>query len=315
MKKMQMGCWLGAGLAAMAMAAPMAQAQTTVYAPELVQMAPFNYSTGADGLYITADDKTNQWGQLELMNSGTAAITTQFPKNGDGSLVLTTGGNGVDAKAGVGYYPNTRNGFGTLSSITAASFQFMRAATAGGLNPAPVMRLYLFVPGTDVHVATLMWVSGDNGVAPIATDAAWQTANVSAGGFQQTKNTPPRPVVPGVPPAGTVPGITDPGFPGNVQYFASTTPVSLATLQSNLAFGNLIVRAVEVGIGRGGWTTDFVGAVDSVVLSGGSASVNANFEVARPAAVAVPTLGEMGIAFTGLLLAGAAAVGVRRRQR
>lgn len=274
---------LAAGVLALA---PMVHA-AKVYADQVVAETTFNWSTGGDGVYHTGDDVNNQWGQIEQLDSGTAAITADFPQNGNGSLRLASNG-GASSKGGVAYYPPGLTGFGPLSSITAASFEYKRDSASA--NPAPVMRLFLFNPGTDTHVATLVWTSGLNGVTDAATDAAWQTADVLGGTVIQLKS----------------------GGPFYNQSMTFAAAKQAAELQG------LIVRAVEVGFGRGGWNGDFVSGADTVLLTGSAASVSANFEATRPpppeGVASVPTLSEWGMVVTGLLLAGAAAARVRRRQ-
>lgn len=266
--------------------APMVHA-ATVYADQLITEATFNWSTGADGNYNSGDDFNNQWGQVEQLASGTATITADFPQNGNGSLRLASNG-GTNAKGGVAYYPPGQTGFGALSTISAASFEYKRDSASA--NPSPVMRLYLFNPNSDTHVATLVWTSDLNGIANATTDATWQTADVSGGTVVQLKS----------------------GGPLYNQEMTFADAKAAPELQ------DLVVRAVEVGFGRGGWNGDFVSGADTVVLTGGAASVSANFEATRPvppAGVAsVPTLSEWGMVVTGLLLAGAAAASVRRRR-
>lgn len=254
-----------------------------VYPANLVAEGAFNWSTGTDGFYLTGDDYRNQWGVVGSMSGGTAAITTDSARNGDGSLRLAANG-GTSAKIGVAYYPGTQQGFGPLSSITAASFDWLRATGSAPGDAGPLMRLYLFTPGSDTHVATLVWTTTGNGITP--ADDNWDTANVMAGQVVQLKN---------------------PGPQYNI-------PMSFAAAQTHVDFKDLIVRAVEVGFGRGGWSPAFVGAVDQVILRGSSASVSANFEVAPPPPpTAVPTMGLEGL--LGMSAALGAAAWFRRRTR
>ena len=231
-----------AGWIALAFASTSAQS-SAVIDTAIVPDTPFNWSTGADGLYLTADDFNNQWGQIDLRAGGSATVTKDFPHNGNGSLKLASNG-GTNAKAGVAYYPPSQAGFGPLSSITTASFDWMRAAGSASADNSPVMRLYLFDPGTNNHRATLLWIASNDGVT--VTDGAWQTTSLLTGKVWDTKVNGP---------------IT-----------------AFTALQADPVYSSLIVRAVEVGFGSSGWSPSFVGAVDNVQLVGGVTSVDSNFE-------------------------------------
>ena len=224
----------------------------TVFETQVIPAFPFNWSAGADNTYLTTDDFNNQWGQIDLRNGGTAAVTADYPRSGNGSLKLAANG-GALAKAGVAYYPGTQTGFGALNTISAASFDWMRATGSAATDASPVMRLFLFDPGTNTHRATLLWMASNDGVA--VTDDTWQTTNVLTGRVWDTKA------------GGTI------AAPGQL----------FTAVQALPAYSNLIVRAVEVGFGSGGWGTTFVGAVDNVVLTGGVAAVNDNFEMSTVA--------------------------------
>ncbi|MBF5004851.1 IPTL-CTERM sorting domain-containing protein [Diaphorobacter caeni] len=219
-----------------------------VYPADVVAAGPFNWSTGGDGLYNTTDDFNNQWGQIDLRAGGTAEVTGDYPRSGNGSLKLASNGD-ASAKAGVAYYPPTQNGFGPLSSITAASFDYMRVADSA--DNTPIMRLFLFAPNTDTHLVTVLWEPSINGVT--VTNGTWATADVLNGTVRTTKTNQAAP------------------FSG-----------SFASLASDPAYQGLIVRAVEIGFGSGGWSGAFVGAADNVVITGSVTSVTSNFEMAPP---------------------------------
>ncbi|MCB2034646.1 MAG: IPTL-CTERM sorting domain-containing protein, partial [Ottowia sp.] len=98
----------------------------------------------------------------------------------------------------------------------------------------------------------------------------------------------------------------------------STQPIS--AYMAGTATGGTAINGSSCIIGvlafaGSGWIGMFHGAVDNVTLSaGGTELVNANFETAAPAdagTVAVPTLGEWGLALTAMLLGG---LGIWRRR-
>ena len=225
----------------------------TVLPADVVAGTTFNWSTGADGFYNTADDFNAQWGEIGWANGGTATVTADNPKSGDGSLKLASNGS-ASAKAGIAYYPAGQEGFGTLKSITAASFDWMRAAGSAATDGSPVMRIFLFTPGTDTHVGTLLWQAANDGLT--VTDDTWVTTNVLSGKVWNAKGNGGLPVIP----------------PGT----------NFADLQADTTYGPLVVRAVEIGFGTGGWSANYVGAADNVVFTGDKATVTSNFEMSKP---------------------------------
>ncbi|MEG0921881.1 MAG: IPTL-CTERM sorting domain-containing protein [Comamonas sp.] len=226
---------------------------TTVVPTDVVAATPFNWASGPDNAYGTSDDVNNQWGEIGFAASGTAKVTGAYPHGpgNTGSLELASNG-GTSAKAGIAYYPPSTEGFGTLSSITAASFDWMRAAGSGS---SPVMRLFLFEPNTNTHVATLLWAAGNDGIAVV--DNVWGTADVLGGKVWNSK------------PGGSLTAIPSPGRP-------------FADLKTDAEYGPLVVRAVEIGFGTGGWGPDYKGAADNVLFTGDKASVTADFEMVKP---------------------------------
>lgn len=269
---------------ALALALASAAHGANVYPVNLVAEGDFKWASGPDAAYGTADDVYNQWGVVGTSSGGTAQITTDFARDGDGSLRLASNG-GSNAKAGVAYYPPTAQGFGPFGSISVASFDWLRAAGSASGDSGPLMRLYLF-DSTNTHRATLAWTTSANSLVPV--DDAWQTANVMAGQVFQTRGAGP-------------------------QY---NVVMSFADAQAHVDFRDLIVRAVEVGFGSGGWGPDFVGAVDQVRLTGSVATVNSNFEMVKPPApppTAVPTMGLEGL--LGMSAALGVAAWFRRRTR
>ncbi|WP_313331266.1 IPTL-CTERM sorting domain-containing protein [Comamonas sp.] len=232
-----------ATIACAAAALSLGSQAATVLPAAVVPDATFNWSTGADGSYLTSDDFNNQWGQIGLTRGGSAEVTADYPHIGNGSLKLAANG-GVNAKAGVAYYPNSREGFGPLSSITEASFDYMRAEGAD-TDSTPIMRIFVFEPGTDTHVETLLWTPALNGLT--VTTGAWASANVSNGVVSAMRNQLP--------------------YEG-----------PFSGLATDDRYKDLVVRAVEIGFGSGGWSGAFVGAADNVVFSGSAASLESNFE-------------------------------------
>lgn len=230
-------------IACAAVALSLGSQAATVLPDAVVPDATFNWSTGADGSYLTSDDFNNQWGQIGLTRGGSAEVTADYPHLGNGSLKLAANG-GVNAKAGVAYYPDSREGFGPLSSITEASFDYMRAE-GEDTDSTPIMRIFVFEPGTDTHVETLLWTPALNGIT--VTTGAWASANVSNGVVSAMRNQLP--------------------YEG-----------SFSGLATDDRYKDLVVRAVEIGFGSGGWSAAFVGAADNVVFRGAAASLESNFE-------------------------------------
>lgn len=237
-----------AGSLALALASFSSQA-AEVFDTAVVPAVPFNWASGADDTYGTSDDMYAQWGQIDLKNGATVTVTGDFAKDGNGSMRLASNG-GTGTKGGAAYYPETAAGFGALKSITAASFEWLRATGSDATDGSPVMRLFLF-NASNAHTATLIWQGGPNGAA--TTNDAWQTADVFGGTVSQTRGAGPL---------------------YNVE-------MTFAAAQLDPQLADLVVRAVEVGFGSGGWGPNFVGAVDNVKLTGGVSAVDANFELAN----------------------------------
>ncbi len=244
---------------------------------EIVPQSDFNWSTGPDGNYGSGDDHNDVWGQTDLISGGNAAITADYPHNGNGSLVLSANG-AASTKAGVAYYPPSPDGFGPLSSITAASFDWMRASGSAPTDESPAMRILLFTPGTDVHVTTLYWAASNDGITMV--DDTWVTTDVLQGQVWVPTSTG----VPALPRANRK---------------------TLASLQTDAAFKDLVVRGVEVGYGRSTeWGPSFVGAVDNVKFTAASASVDSNFEMTSYAVTITAPNGTATPASSTQLLAG-----------
>lgn len=237
-------------LAACVMAAMSTTASAeVVYASQVVPQSEFNWSIGLPG----TGPLLAQWGQVGLGGGGQAAITGDhmYPASGTGSLLLTsTQGNA--GKAGIAYYAPTKDGFGPLSSITDARFKWLRASSSAPTDAAPLMRLYLFdmtKPVNTQHVATLAWTDSANGGDP--TVDQWVEANVSAGTVFQSRSSGPLPF----------------------------QNLSFSEARNRDELKNLVVMAVEVGFGSGGWGPTFKGAVDDVFVKGASHEVAADFEM------------------------------------
>ena len=261
----------------------------TVFPADIVNAATFNWGSGPNGVYENTpenDDINDQWGEIDLRGAGTVAVTGNFLHNGSGSLEFGANGD-AQAKAGVAFYPPHPTGFGPFSEITAASYEWH---VEQGLN-APAMRIFLF--DGEAHVATLIWLPTNDGGA--FEPGSWQAADVLNGYVWQTRgNAAPEYLIP------------------------ANAPKLFSELQADGNFANLIVRAVEIGFGAGGWGADFVGAADNVVFAGESARVEANFEVAPLVAVAptpVPTMGEWSLILLSSVLGGLALVRVRRSRK
>ena len=149
-----------AGSLALALASFSSQA-AEVFDTAVVPAVPFNWASGADDTYGTSDDMYAQWGQIDLKNGATVTVTGDFAKDGNGSMRLASNG-GTGTKGGAAYYPETAAGFGALKSITAASFEWLRATGSDATDGSPVMRLFLF-DTNNLHAATLIWQGGPNG--------------------------------------------------------------------------------------------------------------------------------------------------------
>jgi len=102
-----------------------------IYPANIASGAAFDWSHGPGGIYGDGNDVNLQWGEADILNDGSVAITTTETRNGNGSLEFTAGAT-PGSKAGVAYYPGPNSnitpgpGFGLLAGLMAVSYQRAR---------------------------------------------------------------------------------------------------------------------------------------------------------------------------------------------
>lgn len=221
--------------------------------------------------------------------ASTTAITTTFPNAGNGSaeITLNDGTGEVD-------WSYTLPTPVALSTFTSGSYDWWRDSAS--TNPAIQAPAYALWIDNDCNAAT----TGDQ--AYLVYEPYYQTTANAPTNQWVTETVAPASVVWQA--GGGVPWSTQPIS----AYMAGTATGGTAINGSSCIIGVLAFAG-------SGWIGMFHGAVDNVTLSaGGTELVNANFETAAPAdagTVAVPTLGEWGLALTAMLLGG---LGIWRRR-
>lgn len=132
-------------------------------------------STTAGAQVIVTPSAPNGWGIDPIRGAptggGVQAITTAAPRSGLGSLMMSVSNNGAD-RTGMGIMQN----YGSLSSLTALSFDWMASAPA---TQSPTLRMYLDVanPTGGRMTGQMAWYV-DNSINGSVPTNTWTTSNL-----------------------------------------------------------------------------------------------------------------------------------------
>jgi hypothetical protein len=287
-----------AAIAAFAGASALAS-NVTVYSNNNGGDAFTNAGTSVAGQAIGSSG----WHYNNVRNNGVAGISTQFARNGNGSLAfnLTQGPGGNSSKADVEFFntaaANGNGNFaptsslGTLGSLSSLSYDWYRSS-GGAANQwlHAVVRLQVFDANTGANGYLVFErevnrndFGGAFAAAPVDT---WVSEDIMSGDYRLWAT------------GGSLPNNLN-GTNGVAQYYDARR---LSEWMSQ--FSDYLVVGLSLGVGSG-WGS-YTGAIDNVTFGFSGNNTTYNFEV-EGQVIPTPLAGVMGGA--GLML-----VGARRRR-
>ncbi len=278
---MSLFCARNLGIVAIFAASTAITANAAVYTtPSGLLTAP---NAGTVGDPIVADT----WLRENVRNGASIGITTNFPRNNDGSGYLNLGPNGGSGKADWEFYPTGT--FGTVANLTALSYDWYRtSASTVASHLHPVIRLIVdrdgVNPGTSGDISYLIFERAYNPSTSAVPTDAWTTEAIGNA---------------------TNLWISQPGQGIEEVYNRTLADYKAGTYTPTAGWaaitGNSVIIGVSMGIGSG-WNGTFEGAVDNVNLTrAGAAAFSANMEVNAPVVAATPSVPVPTLGFTQLL--------------
>ena len=261
-------------------------ASTSITVNAAVYTTPSGLLTAPNAGTVNDLIVADKWLRENVRNGASIGITTNFPRNSDGSGYLNLGPNGGGGKADWEFYPTGT--FGTVANLTSLSYDWYRNSTSTVASHLhPVIRLIVDIdgvnPGTTNDIAYLIFERAYNPSTAAVPTNAWTPETIGNATNLWVSQ-------PGV-------GIEEVYNRTLADYKAGTyTP----TAGWSKITGNSVIIGVSMGIGSG-WNGTFEGAVDNVNLSRvGAPAFSANLEVNAPAAV-VPSVSVPALGLTQLL--------------
>ena len=251
-------------------------------------------TAGASAATVTTLDGSQGWVSYDTRGGATSAITTDQPRNGNGSVKFQT--NNDLEKATVGTFDTTGGQFGTLGDLVAGSISmdyYRDSSSTTTSTQAP--SLNLFVKNPNGVTGTLIWervYTHDTGTdRDTPTDQWIDNEAIGSENFYIRSN-------PGT-------GTTSYDQGGNykpLSFFANGSTVSNGTSTSLALGSDTVITGIGIGVGSGLGPV-YLGYVDDVNVNfgNGGGSISANFEAA---AVPEPTTLLGGLALGGMTVLG-----------
>lgn len=248
---------------------------------------------------------TGVWQRTEVRTGSSIGITGDYPRSGDGSVLMTS--NDQFGKAVWQYVAATP--LGALSSFSSATYDWYRASTSTAPQHAmPAFRILVDIDGQNVGTSTdiasiifeRVYQPGEGTTVPAPTDA-WTTEAIGPNSIVWVYYTGQGSDYTYTPLSEYMDGSH--GLPAGLP--GVTTPIT----------GNSQIIGINAGIGSG-MSGTFRGAVDNMGLVAASTFGPDNFELTAPPPpppAPVPTTDLWALLGLSGLLAGLAAWRQRRR--
>lgn len=240
----------------------------------------------------------NVWQRVDIRATASVGITNDYPHNGDGSVLMTSGdGTG---KTTWQYFP--AGGLGPLSSFTSATYDWYRDATSSVTNYFhPVFRIRVDTDGDPTTTGDQSWLVYERGAidsSMAVPTGTWVTESIGDSTHMWVWQS----------------GAANSQLPNTTM--AQFKAGSYVPESGGFAIpATSTILGIQVGTGSG-WSGTFRGAVDNIGIAAQSSIGPDNFELTAPAPAAaapVPTLDLWALLGLGGLLAGLTAWRQRRR--
>ncbi len=218
----------------------------------------------ASAATIVSPGNLQGWSPQNIRFTGTVAITTTYPRNGNGSLRYTqlTGADKADFE--IYQLPDAGHplGFGRLADLTWLSYDNYRLSSSSvAAHLAPAVRLVIYEPASN-KTSLLIWEPVYNGISTVPVDT-WNSYSIRDGYFWMR--------------AFGSPSCTVENYNTDLNTWLSGASISSPGCTGNPVGPNALIIGLSIGIGSG-WSGTFDGAVDNVSWTINGQNTTWNFE-------------------------------------